>query len=145
MILVDTSAVIAMLDTSEENHEAVIAFWGRKLILPVTLLAEIDYLVTKRLGAHIARAFLKGLEAKDLELLGFEPEDLTRANAIMAKYPNVPLGLADSSIIALAERYRVKQILTLDRRHFSLVRPRGLEYLRRWEALNNPWTSQAVA
>jgi uncharacterized protein len=128
MILVDTSAVIAMLDTSEENHEAVLAFWGKQLVLPVTLLAEIDYLVTKRLGAHISRAFLKGLEDNDLELMAFEPDDLARANAIMARYPNVPLGLADSSIIALAERHRVKQILTLDRRHFSLVRPLGMAY-----------------
>jgi uncharacterized protein len=46
----------------------------------------------------------------------------------MARYPNVPLGLADSSIIALAERHRVMQILTLDRRHFSLVRPLGMAY-----------------
>ncbi len=128
MILVDTSAVIAMLDTSEANHKTVTALWGRRLVLPVTLLAEIDYLVTKRLGAHVSRAFLKGLEANDLELLAFEPQDLARANAIMARYPNVPLGLADSSIIALAERYGVKQILTLDRRHFSLVRPLGLNY-----------------
>jgi uncharacterized protein len=47
----------------------------------------------------------------------------------MARYQGVPLGLVDSSIIALAERHQIRRILTLDRRHFSLIKPQRLEYL----------------
>jgi uncharacterized protein len=46
----------------------------------------------------------------------------------MDRYPDVPLGIADASVMALAERYKIQQILTLDRRHFSLVKPQGLPY-----------------
>ena len=126
--LIDTGAVIALLDTSERHHEAVRSYLGQRLLLPVTLLAEIDYLVSKYLGDHVARAFFAGVERGDLELLGFDNADFARANAIMARYPSVPLGIADASVMALAERYQIKRILTLDRRHFSLVKPINMEY-----------------
>jgi predicted nucleic acid-binding protein len=41
-ILMDTGAVIALLDFDEAEHTAVKAYWGQRLLLPVTLLAEID-------------------------------------------------------------------------------------------------------
>jgi uncharacterized protein len=44
-------------------------------------------------------------------------------------YEGVPLGLVDSSVVAIAERYKIQQILTLDRRHFSLIHPQGLSHL----------------
>ena len=126
--LIDTGAVIALLDSSERHHEAVRSYLGQRLLLPMTLLAEIDYLVSKYLGDAVARAFFAGVERGDLELLGFDNEDFARANAIMARYPSVPLGIADASVMALAERYQIKRILTLDRRHFSLVKPINMEY-----------------
>ena len=128
MILTDTGAIISMLDASDSSHKAVTAYWGQRLLLPVTLLAEIDYLVTKKLGTHITRAFFAGVENGDLELLGFDDNDFKRANAIMAKYPSVPLGIADASVMALADRYEIQKILTLDRRHFSLVIPLKMPY-----------------
>jgi uncharacterized protein len=127
-ILIDTGAVIALLDTSESHHQAVQSYVGQHLLLPVTLLAEIDYLVSKYLGAHVARAFFAGVEHGDLELLGFDSTDFARANEVMARYPDVPLGIADASVMALAERYQIKQILTLDRRHFSLVKPVNMDF-----------------
>ncbi len=128
MILVDTGAVIALLDKSEEHHEAICSYLNQRLLLPITLLAEIDYLVTKKFGAHITRAFFAGVERGELELIGFDALDFSRANAIMDRYPDVPLGIADASVMALAERYKIQQILTLDRRHFSLVKPQGMAY-----------------
>lgn len=128
MIIVDTGAIIAMLDRSERNHKNVLEYLGRNLVLPVTLLAEIDYMASTQLGSHIARDFFKGLERGDLQLLEFDKLDLLHANEIMERYPNVPLGLADASVIALAERHSINDILTLDRRHFTLVKPRAKPY-----------------
>jgi uncharacterized protein len=127
-ILVDTGAVVALLDTGDKYHEAVESYWDQHLLLPITLLAEIDYMVSKYLGAHVARAFFAGVERGDLELIGFDTSDFTRSNAIMARYPSVPLGIADASVMALAERHQIKRILTLDRRHFSLVKPINMDY-----------------
>jgi len=43
------------------------------------------------------------------------------------QYIDMPLGTTDASVIALAERLDITEIATLDRRHFTAVRPRHLE------------------
>jgi uncharacterized protein len=48
---------------------------------------------------------------------------------VIQKYRGVPLGLVDASLVALAERYQIRRILTLDRRHFSLIQPQTFDYL----------------
>ena len=45
----------------------------------------------------------------------------------MSATANLPLGAADASVIAVAERLRIRQILTLDRAHFSIVRPNHID------------------
>ena len=42
---------------------------------------------------------------------------------LIAQYADMPLGLVDASVIALAEQLELSEIATLDRRHFSVVRP----------------------
>lgn len=54
-------------------------------------------------------------------MLVFDTTDLTRVNQIRAFYNSLPLGFVDASLIALAERYQIRQILTLDRCHFLAV------------------------
>jgi uncharacterized protein len=129
-ILADTSGIIALLDHDDRYHTAVVeAIRGNIVIVPSTTLPEIDYLVNKYLGEAVVRSFLADLTAGNYRYLAVELEDIEQALQIMARYQGVPLGLVDSSIIALAERYQIPQILTLDRRHFSLIQPDRLEYL----------------
>ena len=58
------------------------------------------------------------------QLARLEMGDVVRAVEIADTYANLDLGIVDASVIALAERLRVVQVLTLDRRDFSVVRPR---------------------
>jgi predicted nucleic acid-binding protein len=44
--------------------------------------------------------------------------------SLIEQYADLPLGAADASVIAVAERFGVKTVLTLDQRHFRIVRPR---------------------
>ena len=46
---------------------------------------------------------------------------------IVERYADLPLGAADASIVAVAERLGIRQVLTLDRTHFSIVRPRHVD------------------
>ena len=43
---------------------------------------------------------------------------------LVATYGSLPLGTTDASVIALAERLRLTDVATLDRRHFTVIRPR---------------------
>ncbi len=122
MILCDTGALVALIDTSDKHHVAVKAFSTEKLLVPTTVLCEVDYFLTKYLGDNVAKTFLERV-AKNNELLVFDETDLVRVNQIRRHYNDLPLGFVDASLVALAERYRIRQILTIDRKHFLAVQP----------------------
>ncbi len=126
-ILLNTNAVLAILNKKDVHHFQMKAFEQENLIVPMTILPEVDYLATKYIGAFSARAFMGSLANKELPTLVFDDLDLERADAIMKQYPSVPLGFV-TSVVALAERHRIQSILTFDRRHFSLVKPQGFTH-----------------
>ena len=49
--------------------------------------------------------------------------DLPRIPELVARYADLPLGGIDASVVATAERLGLAEVATLDRRHFSVVRP----------------------
>jgi uncharacterized protein len=129
-VLVDTNAILALLDSQDPNHIAAVKVLPAQLILPSLVLPEIDYLATTRLGASVSRAFQKGILRGDFELIHNTQVDFVRALEIQEQYADLELGLVDSSIMAIAERLNNRQIFTFDRRHFSAVKPKGLGYFQ---------------
>ena len=128
-LIADTSGIIALLDRDDRHHQAAVEAIKQHLVyVPVTVLPEVDYLATKYLGERVARAFLEDINQQKFSLLPFESVDLTKATPIMARYRDLPLGLVDASLLVLAERYSIDQILTLDRRHFNLIQSDKVTY-----------------
>lgn len=129
-LIADTSGIIALLDRDDRHHQSAVEAIKQHLVyVPVTVLPEVDYLATKYLGERVARAFLEDINQQKFSLLPFESVDLTKATPIMARYRDLPLGLVDASLLVLAERYSIDQILTLDRRHFNLIQSDKVTYL----------------
>jgi predicted nucleic acid-binding protein len=65
------------------------------------------------------------IEMENLTLAPLEHSDAPRMKALMHKYRDLPMDLADAGLVRVAERERLFRIFTLDRRHFSLYRPFG--------------------
>ena len=55
-------------------------------------------------------------------------KDLERVNQILEQYADSQLDFVDAVIVAIAERLRITRVLTLDRRDFSIMRPRHCDY-----------------
>ena len=91
--------------------------------MPSGILAEIGYLVERRLGVTVLEAFLLDLEQRAFALVDSE-EDLGRVRELIGRYADLPLGLADATVIACAERHE-RKVLTLDQRHFGVVAREG--------------------
>ncbi|MFF9484541.1 PIN domain-containing protein [Streptomyces sp. NPDC014676] len=68
-------------------------------------------------------AFLSEVAKGTFELVHLTPADLERMSELVLRYADFPLGGVDASVIAVAERFGVERVATLDRRHFSVVRP----------------------
>lgn len=129
MILVDTSGLLSALDAAEPRHAASAAALrgspAPRLLSPF-VLGELDYLLAKRVSTRVELAFLEEVAMGAYQLEPFSGEDLDRASAILERYADLDLGLADASILVLAERHGVNDVLTLDERHFrALVGPGG--------------------
>ena len=90
------------------------------------MLAELDYLLSRRVSVAAASALLGQVSAGAYRLEGFDADDVARAAEVVERYRDLELGLADASLVVLAERYRIWDLLTLDERHFRAVAgPRG--------------------
>jgi uncharacterized protein len=123
-VVVDTSALLAFFDASEPDHEAVAGVLSTADVLVVSpfVVAELDYLVATRHGVDDELAVLDELAGGAWDLAGFDEEGLRRARSIIASYRDQEIGVADASIVVLAERYRTLTIATLDHRHFDVLR-----------------------
>jgi hypothetical protein len=126
VIVADTSALLALYDRGEPEHEAVrraVEALDSPMVVSPMVIAELDYLVRTRIGAAAELAVLRELSGGAYVLPDFGPADLARASAVVERYRDQDLGVADASIVVLAERYSTRRLLTLDRRHFGVVRP----------------------
>lgn len=62
-------------------------------------------------------------------LVSLTRSDLDRMAELVETYSSLPLGAAGASVIAVAERLKVTEVATLDRRHFTVVRPSRVDAL----------------
>jgi len=132
VILLDTSGWLAAIDGSQNQHaEAAAALReaGGPLLLSPFVLAELDYLLAARVSAKAQRALLDEVGRGAYQLEPFTSGDVASATVIIRRYRELAIGLADASVVVLAERHRVLDVLTLDRRHFHALRgPEGRRF-----------------
>jgi hypothetical protein len=125
-VIVDTGALLAFFDTDEPDHEAVSAVLvgaTEPLAVSPYVVAELDYLVGSRLGLSAALAVLWELTGGAWDLPAIDVDELRKARAVIERYADQNIGVADASNVILAERYRTRTIVTLDHGHFDVLRP----------------------
>lgn len=91
-------------------------------VLSPFVLAELDYLLMRHIGRRAQSALLEEIAGGAYQLEAFTRNDVTRAKEIIDRYQDLDIGLADASIVVLAERYGVSDVLSLDQRHFRAMR-----------------------
>ena len=126
MIITDTGALLALFNGREPAHAAVrevVDAEAEPLVVSPYVVAKLDYLVATRLGVDAELAVLAELSGGAYHLAEMGPADLEAAAAVVGRYRDQELGVADASLVVLAERHRIRSLLTLDHRHFSVVRP----------------------
>lgn len=128
-MIADTGFVLALLSRRDRSHARVVAAARTLAVrpwLPSPAVTEICQLLWRDVGPTAVSTFLDRLADGSAGLALLEPEatDYRRAAEIVAKYADSGLDFVDALIVALAERLNIGTILTLDQRHFSVVRPR---------------------
>jgi predicted nucleic acid-binding protein len=128
-VVCDTGAVYALYDADDLHHSACVGVAKTErgpLFLPIVLLAEIDYLLASRLGRDATVESLESIESGAFTLVVPSGEDMVRCRALIVQYRDLPLGLADATVVATAERLQIQRVFTVDQRHFRAIQPRGM-------------------
>ncbi len=126
-VLIDTGVIYALADRKDAWHKRVAAFMAQfngKLVVPSTVIPEASYLLNTYLGQTAELTFLNALAEGEIAVEPFITADLARCIELLKNYGDANIGLVDASLIAMSERLKITRILTTDRRHFSLVRPK---------------------
>jgi predicted nucleic acid-binding protein len=125
VILLDTSGLLSAIDGSQRHHaacaEALAEATPPRLLSPF-VLAELDYLLATQVGGAAQLALLDEVAGGVYRLEPFSAEDIAVARRIMTRYATLEVGLADASVVVLAERHQTRDVLTLDERHFRTLR-----------------------
>lgn len=87
------------------------------------MITEVVYLLSTRVGTEAEIRFIGDVAAGNLIVEPVAAGDWLRIAELVGTYRDLPLGAVDASVIAAAERLDVNQVATLDRRHFTVVRP----------------------
>jgi hypothetical protein len=125
-VIIDTSALLAYFDTDEPDHQAVAAViddTDEPLVVSPYVVTELDYLVASRLGVAAELAVLAELAGGAWDLAAIDEQGLRDARGVIERYADQRIGVADASNAVLAARYRTHTIVTLDHRHFDVLRP----------------------
>ena len=129
MIVCDTGPLVAAALSNDSDHQACADLFSQlhdartELLVPATVVAEVGYLLAREAGPRVESLFLQSLADGDFSAVDLTAGDYARMAELVVTYGDLPLGTTDASVIAIAERLKLTDVATLDRRHFTVVRP----------------------
>jgi uncharacterized protein len=126
VIIADTSGLLAALHGDEPSHETVARFVVDErdvFVVSPFVIAELDYLFATRNGVAAELTALREIAGGAYELAQLSADDVSSCADVIERYRDQEIGVTDASLVVLARRYETRRILTLDHRHFEVLRP----------------------
>jgi predicted nucleic acid-binding protein len=126
MLIADTGPLVALLNAKDRHHAACVELFTRyrgPIIIPAPIVTEVAYFLQIEPGPDAEAVFLDALARRELPVEPTTEQDFARMADLVRKYADFPLGTADASVIAVAERLGATRVATIDHRHFRAVRP----------------------
>lgn len=125
MIIVDTGFWLALADEKDTYHQvAVQAFqkYDEALITTWPVMSETCYLLLVRKGVQAQVKFIENYTQNLFTVVDLEPHHGTKIAQLMQQYANLPMDLADASLVILAEHLGHGRIFSVDQRDFNTYR-----------------------
>lgn len=126
MLIVDTGVLVAATDRTDRAHRPCVDLLRSArgpLVTTAMVIAESAYLIERELGPDVEALLYQAIIDRTLHVEALTATDWQRVHELVVTYATLPLGGTDAGLMAVAERLGQFTIATLDRRHFSVVRP----------------------
>jgi uncharacterized protein len=125
MIIADTGFFVALGNQSDRFHAQAIAVlnqFSEPLITTYPVISETCYLLARESRIAVECTFLREIATGRIAIFQLETSHLNRMTDLIERYADLPMDLADASLVVLAEQIGHGRILTVDRRDFSVYR-----------------------
>jgi predicted nucleic acid-binding protein len=132
MLVVDAGPLVAAASRRDRDHPRCVALLSqasRPLVVPALAVAEVAYFLGTYVGRTAELALARSIQTGELHVEPVEPSDWSRIAELLGDYADLGLGIVDASVVACCERLGATTLATLDRRHFTVVRPRHCDAL----------------
>lgn len=124
MIAVDTGPLVALFDKDDNYHQTCVNILKEikePLITTLPVLTEVMYLLSFSIKAQ--GLCFEFIESGEVDVYQGNVHQLQRIHQLMKQYRDLPMDLADASILVLAEEKRITTIFTLDHKDFRIYVP----------------------
>jgi len=125
MIIADTGFWLALANRKDQHHDRAqeyLASLDEPLVTTWPVVTETCYLLLDRLGPVSQQSYLRSFAGGAFDVFDLRREDASRIGNLMAKYSDLPMDLADASLVLLAEHLGHGRILSTDQRDFRTYR-----------------------
>jgi uncharacterized protein len=128
LILVDTGPLVATIDAHDTYHDVcadLVAHLQPPMITTWPVITEAMHFLG--LSFELRDTLWEAVERGTVQIADLDSDDRSRMRYLMRKYRDLPMDVADASLVALAEREHINRIFTIDRRDFSIYKPAGMK------------------
>lgn len=132
MIVVDTGVLLAAADADDADHQIcaeLLRGHRGQLLSPAPVVPECSWQIEHHLGPAAEVRFLRLIVSEELKVVDLARADYARCAELIETYADLGLGLVDASVVTVCERLALTTVATLNRRDFTVVRPRHTEAL----------------
>jgi predicted nucleic acid-binding protein len=115
------------MDRADADHEIcreLLSDSPERLLVPAPVVVELEWLASSRLGPQPFLSFLADVNANDVTIVDVIHADHMRIRELLTRYADLQLGFVDAAVVAIVERLDERKLATLDRRHFTAIRPK---------------------
>jgi uncharacterized protein len=130
MIIADTGFWLALLDKKDTYHhqaDQALQQYDEPLITTWCVITETCYLLLNRKGVQTQIKFINNLNQGLFSIFHLDPTHGLRISQLMTKYADLPMDLADASLVILAEHLGHGRIFSVDYRDFNTYRWKNTE------------------
>ncbi len=125
MIIADTGFFFALASKRDRYHSAAMLALetiNEPLITTYPVITETCHLLLAKGRSAAQSSFLKSMAAGGAEIFSLQESHLLRMIELIERYADLPMDLADASLVVLAEQLGHRRIFSSDRRDFLTYR-----------------------
>lgn len=125
MIITDTGFWVALIDQKDHYHERakfVLKQYDEPLITTWCVMTETCYLLLTRKGIKAQTTLITSFQNSLFNIFDLDVSHCHRITELMNKYADLPMDLADASLVVVAESLGSGRIFSVDQRDFNTYR-----------------------